>query len=248
MHTVRAITGLAVVCIATSEPVLNFDPPFSFPGMPKPGDKVPAEKEFGRACFRFIYNMNLAGGRGAVEKKEVKHLPAGQIPESMMHSCVQKDREGCHRFAEQLQSIVERKEAEPALIKRTSKHHGKPVSKAERRKLKVQAAAKQAQEARASSSKPLEPESKSAKSEEPKQIKEYGMKVWKPHHKKTSLLSVEEEYGLIPAEKYGNAISLMQTQRGPKNYGDWCTKLYAASTATWDPRATTITTVAKVSK
>lgn len=240
MAYMRAVTVAATVCVAASQ--VSFDPPFAFPGLPKPGSQVPSEKDFGRACFRFIYDMNLEGGKGAVEKKEVKHLPSTKIPESMMNSCLQTDREGCHRFAEQLQAIVERKESQPALRKRTSKHHGKPVSKEERRKLRAQAAAKKVQ---AMSAKPAEkePAAKSGKTEEQKQIKEYGMKVWKPHHKKASLLSVED-YGLIPAEKHGNTISLIQTERRPQNYGDWCTKLYAAATASWDSHASTTTTTA----
>merc|ERR1719262_2044294 len=135
-----------------------------------------------------------------------------------MNSCVQKDREGCHRFAEHLQGIVERKQAEPAMTKRAAKHHGKRVSKEERKKLKMQAAAKKAPSSSVKSeAKEVKEPAAQSKSDEPKQIKEYGMKVWKPHHKKSSLLSVGEEYGLIPAEKYGNvmvspAISLMQTQ------------------------------------
>jgi len=240
----RAVTAAAIVGIAASQ--TSFDPPFAFPGLPKPGDKVPTEVDFGRACFRFIYSMNLAGGKGAVEKKEVKHLSTSKIPESMMNSCLQKDREGCHRFAEQLQAIVERKESEPALTKRASKHHGKPISQAERKAAKKALRAKEvAKILKSQASQPAEKDSaKSAKAEEPKQIKEYGMKVWKPHHKKTSLLSVEE-YGLIPTDKHGNAISLIQTERRPQNYGDWCTKLYAAATASWDPKATTTTTTPK---
>jgi len=246
-----AVAVAALLSVTTGEPV--FDPPFEFSGLPKAASgKVPSESDFGHACFRFIYDLGFTGGKGAVEKKSSKKVEAANIPEAMMPSCLQKDREGCHRFAEQLQAIVERKESEPAMTRRTQKKHGKALTKAERKALNVQA--KSGKKASASSDKPQPAQEQAAKSkpddskdQKKKEITEYGMKAWKPHHKKSSFLSTgfnANDYGLTPAVRHGDAISLIQTQKGPRSYGQWCTRLYAASVASYDPHAATTTTTA----
>merc|ERR1719311_420385 len=141
-------------------------------------------------------------------------LPATKLPDTMMPNCLQKDREGCRRFSEQLQEIVEKKEKEPPMKLHPHVRHGQPKraktvkaaqaaidnavanSKRLSRKLskttgKINSPAPaHSLPATASQKDTAAPASKNAA---PKEWADYGMKVWKPkkHAKKENLLSVK---------------------------------------------------------
>lgn len=93
------VAGLALV--AGKAPVA-FDPPFTFPQLKAhmTAGTQPTEANFTRACFAYVYGLLKSGGSHPLEKRP------SAIPAAMMPNCVQADKKGCERFAEQLQNIV----------------------------------------------------------------------------------------------------------------------------------------------
>jgi hypothetical protein len=161
LYSLAAVVAF-VACVSGENPT-SFDPPLNLPALHHKAHEVPSEQQFATACFSFIYST-LGGKQGPPK------LPAAKIPEKVMAACHQSDREGCKRFGEQLQSIVEKKIKEPSKMHEKHEHlkGGKrKVKKAEKPKV-----VEQVVEA-----------PKPAPVAEKKGENDYGMKVWKPKKK-----------------------------------------------------------------
>jgi len=155
-----------------------FDPVFKFPKLKHVATQVPTETEFSKACFSFIYET-LGGKQGPPK------LPADKISDKLMAACHQKDREGCKNFGDQLRSIVEKKEKEPAKMHQKHNHlkNGKRPTKV--KKVEVEKPKPTIAEA-------PKPAPVAAKKDE----NDYGMKVWKPKKKDDKKNSADSKLAL----------------------------------------------------
>lgn len=227
MFGTYAVAASALIVLAVGEVPgpAAFDPPFAFPGLKTiTGGSPPTEKVFGKACYNYVY--------GLVKVQNGVMVQPAKLPEVMMKDCLQKDKEGCRRFSQQLQIIVTRKQGEPKMTKHPHLRHGHPVSKhfsnlgTPAAKVSVEAARTKvavasAQTRNATKSSPGSPKG---------WADNYGMKVWKPkkHMRDTSANH-----------------ALLEVSKGPKTFNDWCGHLYAAATASWTPPAAPINVTAK---
>lgn len=248
-------SGLSLLVIVAGD-VGVFDPPFTFPSIGNlQAGKAPTEDQFGRACYNWVYGF-LGSKTGPPT------LPAGQILDKVMPACHQKDREGCQVFAHQLRTIVERKMKEKPMRKRPHERNGKPSQRKAIHVTKVEveeAPQPEAQAAPAVEVKPAPVEVKTtttaapkAKVEESKapaeDVNNYGMKVWKPkkHHDKSkdgkaNLLSKAS----VAANHLMNDMETLEAPKapvsllssGPTSYRGWCTNLWKAATASYNPPA-----------
>jgi hypothetical protein len=103
-----AAACLLLLAAAGAPSASAFDPPFDFPALQratKVHGAVPTENDFVKGCFSYVYGLLHQAG------KELYKKPA-ELPDTVMKSCRQEDKKGCHRFAQQLQQIVEHKEKE----------------------------------------------------------------------------------------------------------------------------------------
>lgn len=107
-RAVVAAVVLVVLASAEAPSASAFEPAFAFPGLKdagKKGNVAPTEAVFVKGCFSYVYGLLHQNG------KELYNKPA-ELPDVVMKICVQEDKKGCHRFAQQLQHIVEAKEKE----------------------------------------------------------------------------------------------------------------------------------------
>lgn len=247
---VRATSVACLVLAATG--AAPFDPPFAFPGLEKQKGKgvVPTEQQFTSACFNFVYGLLHKGGDKPLR------LRATALPDALMKSCLQQDKKGCKRFAQQLEKIVEAKSKEGPIghvrkAKAESKAHAPEVPKPKPSPIPVAAdkhdskvvTKKKATAAGHAPGHRLTQEERAAEEE------------------KESLLQVADapaafaqdfanfgidgaaavatpattDYALLDASDSTPKLGLIDNLRRPLRYNDWCSNLYAVATATYEP-------------
>lgn len=252
------IAAACFVCVAAAEaPAAAFDPPFNFPALKGAGLKgspPPAEEQFINACFQDVYGMLHQNS------KELLRRPSG-LPDALMPSCLQEDKKGCHRFAEQLMRIVEAKQKEGPLdpvkvAAKVSASKAKTVAqtktsaaeKAPVQVKKVEQAAKAEKVEKAKTAAPPAPKHSVHKPGSRVKFEERDMDFLQldanvvNSDPKPLLAAVAAKQRLsvhAQARSEHNRLLwqhyLEESHRRPVSYNDWCSNLYAVATSTFDP-------------
>lgn len=215
----RAIVGVAcLVPVAAAEAPLAsvFDPPFAFPALKDfgKGSAPPTEDHFVHACFTYVY--------GLIHQGNVMKRPAA-LQEMMIKTCLQEDRKGCHRFAQQLENIVEAKEREGPIgghvrAARAAKD-GKPVTTSKVLPVEAPKPDEHLKDEKAYKDK-LKPEA----------VAPLAKKVVRKHKPGARVKAVDRE------EEDKKELGLLDAQRCPVSYNNWCSNLYTVAIATYDPQ------------